>query len=433
MSVEIDLYRTDDYVRAGRVMLLPLLTRVFEGVLGRSLTGSTFELVFLPIADDRRPAGQPSVVNLNARHGYIQVRILQNGHMLYQHPHAVREIIGRPLQLLLRRRVPTERHWGYGFRGPGLDKVTLVRPTPVVDGLIGATTGPRRARVFHLEEVKEPEPPTASLADLAADVDADADVSSGSPVRVVVRAPVAEVLTAATAFSTEVEEGGFLAGHVYCDADRPGGYLVEITEVIAAERTGASLLHFTFTGESFLRMNERLAVRGQNERLVGWYHTHLFPATSTVGLSSVDVELHTTTFMRPWQIAGLVNIDQGSRLLRFYHAEPAAGSPAASSPAAPRLDAASAAPVPAEPGESTSEDNPTDKTGADTAEPVATTPTATSADDSDAEDSDAGETAEAAGAGETAAASRDDDVGAAAMAGPGGERMVLTPYWVATR
>ena len=55
---------------------------------------------------------------------------------------------------------------------------------------------------------------------------------------------------------------------------------------------------------------------------MGWYHTHLFRATDDEGLSTVDVQMHHTTFKRPWQVAGLLNIGLSSgaeeRVLRFY-------------------------------------------------------------------------------------------------------------------
>jgi proteasome lid subunit RPN8/RPN11 len=138
---------------------------------------------------------------------------------------------------------------------------------------------------------------------------------------VVVAAPAALVsaLVGTFPFSDEIEEGGFLAGRVYRDRERENGYVVHVTAVIPAERTGASMLNFTFTGESFLRVGEQLAARGAGETLLGWYHTHLFMATSRSGLSSVDVELHRSTFRRPWQVAALVNISEDGRVLRFYH------------------------------------------------------------------------------------------------------------------
>jgi proteasome lid subunit RPN8/RPN11 len=317
-ALEVELFRSDDYVRDGNMPLLPLLREVFEGLIGRSLAGCRFELLFLPVADRRTLSGSPSVVNLRSSHGYVQVRILQGGEVLYQHPHPVREIIGRPLQLRLLDRTPGETHWGFGVRGPGLDRIALVRPAPEVANQVDITVGLRRPRVFHLEEVEEPEPPLASLAELGADAGDAVD----SPVGVVAEAGVALALTKNLGFSSEVEEGGFLAGHVYRDRDNPGRDLVKVSGALPAMRTGASLLHFTFTGESFLRVSETLAARGRGERLVGWYHTHLFRATDSLGLSTVDVDLHTSTFHQPWQIAALVNIAAhgDDRVLRFYRA-----------------------------------------------------------------------------------------------------------------
>jgi len=39
-----------------------------------------------------------------------------------------------------------------------------------------------------------------------------------------------------------------------------------------------------------------------------------------LALSSVDVELHHSTFGQPWQVAGLINVTRNERLLRFYAA-----------------------------------------------------------------------------------------------------------------
>jgi proteasome lid subunit RPN8/RPN11 len=131
---------------------------------------------------------------------------------------------------------------------------------------------------------------------------------------------LAQDLAAVRPLSHRVEEGGFLIGRVFLDADCDGGYIVEITEALTAQFTGASLLHFTFTGDSFAEIKQSLRTRDQGERIVGWYHTHLFPATDAMGLSSIDLTLHFNTFRVPWQLAGLVNLDfeKSSRVLRFY-------------------------------------------------------------------------------------------------------------------
>ena len=52
MSIEIAVYRTDDYVQQGdRRPILPLLKEFFEPLLGRSLDGCQWHLRFLPVTD----------------------------------------------------------------------------------------------------------------------------------------------------------------------------------------------------------------------------------------------------------------------------------------------------------------------------------------------------------------------------------------------
>jgi hypothetical protein len=354
MSLVIEVFRSDDYVPAGEIPLMPVLRAVFEDVIGPEPKGVTFELYFYELLDVTRDRGKPSLVNLRASHGFVRVRILRAGELLYQHPHPVRELIGEPLRELLRIRDPEVDHWGYGLRGPGLESIVLSRPAPRVEH--GVRVGERRAATFTVEELPEPELPELSLVALGADTepartgphpiqaaapeelpeelpDVTAEdkpevterlpgsrrASQDPPVAIAVPDPIVDALVQTFPFSDEIEEGGFLAGKVYRDTDRPGGFLVHVTAAIPAERTGASMINFTFTGESFLRVSEQLVARGKGELLLGWYHTHLFPATSQSGLSSVDVELHRSTFRRPWQVAALINISYDGRVLRFYH------------------------------------------------------------------------------------------------------------------
>lgn len=320
-GLRIDLYRTDDYVRFGRVGLPPILRAMFEPALEQSLDDAVFTLLFLAVADPAEVDGEPSVVNLRGSHGFVNVQISRDGKVLYQHPHSVREIFGRPLQKILATQYPDEKHFGYGITGPGLEHVALVRPAPRAVGSIDLRGGSGRPRLFRIEEVPEPDPPAASLADFG--VVTSTDSGDGPGERVVLSREVHDGLLRTMTFSREVEEGGFLIGQVYSDRERPGHCLVVVTEALSAERTGASLLQFTFTGESFLRINDLIARRqgdgsGPAHKLVGWYHTHLFAATEKLGLSTIDIDLHTRTFKRKWHIAGLVNIDGDSRTLRVY-------------------------------------------------------------------------------------------------------------------
>ncbi|MEV4515506.1 JAB N-terminal domain-containing protein [Dactylosporangium sp. NPDC049525] len=319
MALGIEIYRTDDYVAVGRIDVLPVLLPELERLLGEPLRNVECKLTFYAIADDETIDGEPSVVNLRGGYGFVQVRIIRDGRVIYQHAHAVRELMGRPLQRILARQAPQERYWGFGLVGPELPAARLVRPAPEATGtmLVPGEGRGARASVFHLEELPDPEPDTAAAADLAPGADLAPPVP-GLGLRVLLAPKVAADLRGGLPLSTETEDGGFLLGRLYRDAEHDGAHLVLITDVVAAERTGASMVHFTFTGESFLRAGDVIARRDAGERLVGWYHTHLFPASTRMGLSSIDVDLHHRTFRRPWQIAGLINLDGTERTLRFY-------------------------------------------------------------------------------------------------------------------
>jgi len=319
MAVEIDLYRSADYVRSHRIPVAPLLREIFEPLLGQSLTGARFRLVFLPVPGSAVLEGNPVMVNLRSGHDYVQVFIMRDGDIVYQHPHSVMEIFGRPLQAALARREPDEQHWGFGIVGIHGSQAALVRPRPPVAMSMNLRTGESKPPLFRVEEVLPPEPAPATLADLGVSDAATPD--AGAVVGVVLSPRAHDSLAQAMDLSRHIEEGGFLVGRVFGNADQPGRYLVKITEVIEAERTGASLLHFTFTGDSFTRIGALIATRQTDEELVGWYHTHLFPASEELGLSSIDVDLHTDTFRQPWQVAGLVNITEDERVVRFYSCE----------------------------------------------------------------------------------------------------------------
>ncbi|MFF5290779.1 JAB N-terminal domain-containing protein [Paractinoplanes globisporus] len=311
-SATVVLFRTDTLTKFGSVGLTELLTPVFEDLLDRSLEGAEFHMTLLPIRDGATLRGDPTLINLRSSHGYVHIRIRQHDAVIYQHPHSVREVIGRPLQRLLGKDFPEEHQMGFGIVADGLAGLSVTRPTPVNEGSIDILARQRQP-VFHLEEVAEPGPPEMTAEGLGVP-----DTDANGPVGVVLTAGVRDQLLRDMELSNKVEEGGFLAGRPYRDAAHPDRHLVLITAVLPAERTGASLLHFTFTGDSFLRISETLARRGQDEALVGWYHTHLFPATVEMGLSTIDIELHSSTFRRPWQVAGLINLDGYGRVLRFY-------------------------------------------------------------------------------------------------------------------
>lgn len=322
MTYEVELFRGDDLVPDGTLPLEPLLRRFFEKHLDQRLDGAHIQLMFLPQAEmpgsTVTMTGGFDVSNLRPRYGQVQVRVLLDGELLYQHPHPVSELLGRVLRDTLTARAPGELRWGVGLRGPQMDDhAPLVRPAPQAERSVHIEVGAPRGHVFEMEEMPPQAPPLRALGDLGVDV-LNMAGQPPEPVSVVIGRALYDALTRTLPFSAEVEEGGFLAGKVYRDEHAPDCHIIEVKMVMPAERTGASLLDFTFTGESFLRVGARLAAPAGGEELLGWYHTHLFPAGQGLGLSSVDVQLHRSTFRLPWQVAALVNISGGRRVLRFY-------------------------------------------------------------------------------------------------------------------
>ena len=146
MSLVVEIFRSDDYVPDGEIPLVPVLRAVFEDIIGPDPAGVMFELYFYQLMDLTPDRGQPALENLRASHGYVRVRILRGGELVYQHPHPVRELIGEPLRGLLRKRDPEVTHWGYGVRGPGLEAIALTRPAPQVENEMRVRPGLRRAR-----------------------------------------------------------------------------------------------------------------------------------------------------------------------------------------------------------------------------------------------------------------------------------------------
>jgi proteasome lid subunit RPN8/RPN11 len=322
MTYEVEIFRGEDLKPDGTLPLEPLLLGFFERHLRTELDGAHVQLLFLPEAEQVSPTteltGEFRVANMRPRDGQVQVRVTRDGEVLYQHPHPVSELLGRVLRQTLAARAPGERRWGVGLRGPGLDRrAPLERPVPILERSAPIEVGASRSRVFDMEEVPPDAAPLRTLADLGVDV-THPPGQPPDPVTLVLGGALHDEFTRLREFSADVEEGGFLAGHVYRDKHAPDCHIIEVTEIMPAERTGASLLSFTFTGESFLRVAARLARLDGAHELVGWYHTHLFAAGHGMGLSSVDVQLHRSTFQRPWQVAALLNLSGGERVLRFY-------------------------------------------------------------------------------------------------------------------
>lgn len=124
----------------------------------------------------------------------------------------------------------------------------------------------------------------------------------------------------------DIEEGGYVLGNVFrqqgspeAEGDPDFRWLVEVTDLVMAESTIGSPVQLLFTGDTWSKLSRRRDRDYAGRRLVGWFHTHLFPADDTFGLSQHDHDLHAWYMPRPWHVALLLNLERdGRRAVRCY-------------------------------------------------------------------------------------------------------------------
>jgi len=130
--------------------------------------------------------------------------------------------------------------------------------------------------------------------------------------------------------SQKDEEGGYLLGNVYRlpgsaekEDDANFRWLVEVTDLLMAENTVGTPVMLLFTGDTWSRVSRRRDREFAERKLVGWFHTHLFPASDSFGLSGLDQDMHGWYLSKPWQVAILVNLENGNeRTVRCYQRGP---------------------------------------------------------------------------------------------------------------
>ncbi|HEY4383502.1 MAG TPA: hypothetical protein VGN34_03365, partial [Ktedonobacteraceae bacterium] len=110
--------------------------------------------------------------------------------------------------------------------------------------------------------------------------------------RVFIPADLYDDLCCHLSLSKKKEEGGYILGNVYRLAGSPENedapefrWLLEVTDLLMAEDTVGSSAVLLFTGDSWSKVSRRRDRDYPTRRLIGWFHTHLFPATDSFGLS----------------------------------------------------------------------------------------------------------------------------------------------------
>src|SRR5262249_4847814 len=145
-------------------------------------------------------------------------------------------------------------------------------------GLTASPTGDRDTEIdgsiFTLEEAM------AAVTILPASREAfgpeePCDAPRADDFAVLIRRHVIDLAIGEAAGSPENETGGFLLGHLRLDGASRRPFL-EVTDLVPAQSTEASITSLTFTPESWAHVRRLIDIRGEGEILVGWMHSHPF-------------------------------------------------------------------------------------------------------------------------------------------------------------
>lgn len=325
MDIDLELFQGPDQRYYGEYELDDVLRKATIRHFGDLSKHDLIHLTLDKPPDSKPYPGPPEVRNLAAEHGYCSLLVTRDGETVHDERMRIVELLGPVLARELSKLEPGEAQWGFVLRRRRLLALVLAdnlvenlagrltgleRPVPEVKGSVEVDLAEPRHRPFTLT------PMAREDAEVVRPEDLGLDPARLDTLNILMSADIRDQFLHRMPLESRMEEGGFLLGRVTKAGDQV--HLVEITHVTPAHRSGAGMVHFTFTGESFLAVAKLLEERGQQEELVGWYHTHLFSIDLSMGLSSIDVDLHLATFQRPWQVAALINMRRRGRLLRFY-------------------------------------------------------------------------------------------------------------------
>jgi proteasome lid subunit RPN8/RPN11 len=131
-----------------------------------------------------------------------------------------------------------------------------------------------------------------------------------TPVRVIIYASTLHQIEQHLASDTTKELGGVLLGEVCIWQDHT---YIEIQSFLPADTTSHSSVHFTFTVETWVALDQAREERFPDRYMVGWYHSH--PRLG-VFFSGQDNDVHRVVFNQPWHVA--LVIDPNAKQVGFF-------------------------------------------------------------------------------------------------------------------
>lgn len=108
-------------------------------------------------------------------------------------------------------------------------------------------------------------------------------------------------IAAHSSSNTDCELGGALLGQAYRHGDQ---LVVEVKAALPAASDDHGPVHFTFTADSWSRLQRDRAQHYASLDIVGWFHTH---PDLGVFYSSDDVVVHKAAFTLPWHIGMVID------------------------------------------------------------------------------------------------------------------------------
>jgi proteasome lid subunit RPN8/RPN11 len=89
----------------------------------------------------------------------------------------------------------------------------------------------------------------------------------------IIAAPVLSDAAALTKEAGPQETGGILIGRLHRDATR-GDVLIDVTAHVPARHTVGDAVKLTFTADTWTDARSTLSLRGEDEMMLGWWHSH---------------------------------------------------------------------------------------------------------------------------------------------------------------
>ncbi len=171
------------------------------------------------------------------------------------------------------------------------------------------------------------------LVPLALDEGVKQDVENNDLISMRISSGLVTELCEASASSLDRERADFLVGRLVQEPDGRAA-VVLVSRIPAAADTGSSLVHFSFSPQTFQAAQRELERRGREDMILGWHHNHPPPCgyqclmtippcrTDNVAFSMNDRIVHRSAFGRPYMVALVSGKGPGKRaddpVLRAY-------------------------------------------------------------------------------------------------------------------